>query len=87
WGLTFRGAAWDEVSSTVVTTSFTLINDVISATTSLFSIKSTSGTGLFTIDEEGNTTINGDVSIAGRLYPSARGSLQNQYYIFVDDTL
>jgi hypothetical protein len=87
WGLSFRGAAWDEASSTVVTSSFTLLNDVITASSSMFTIQNTSGTSVFSIDEFGKATINGDLSIAGKLYPSARGTVQSEYYIFLDDML
>jgi hypothetical protein len=87
WGLSFRGEAWDTVSSTVVTSTFTLLNDVISSTSSLFSIRNSTGTSVFTIDEFGKATINGDLSVAGKLYPSARGVAQDEYYIFLDDTL
>jgi hypothetical protein len=86
WGLTFRGSAWDSVSSTAVHRDFTLLNDMVSATNSLFAIRSSSGTNLFTVGQDGMVQVTGDLSVVGRLYPSARGVAQNQYYVFVDNS-
>jgi len=81
WGLTFRGNAWDGATSSTVNQSFTLMTNILSTTSSNFTINNTSGTGIFSVNQEG------DVTISGRLYPSARGVAQNDIYIFVDDTL
>jgi len=70
-----------------VTSSFTLVNDVISSATSSFTIRNSTGTNIFSIDQFGAVSINGDLSVAGKLYPSARGSFQHDYYIYLDDTL
>ncbi|KAA0206243.1 hypothetical protein EDM68_03105 [Candidatus Uhrbacteria bacterium] len=86
WGLTFRGSAWDAASSTAVTRDFTILNDMVTATTSLLAVRSSSGTNVFTIDQTGNIEVMGDLKMLGRLYPSARGALQDQYYIFVDNS-
>ncbi|MCR4256511.1 MAG: hypothetical protein NUW08_02290, partial [Candidatus Uhrbacteria bacterium] len=86
WGLTFRGSAWNAASSTAVTRDFTILNDMVTATTSLLAIRATSGTNVFTIDQSGTITVTGDLKMLGRLYPSARGSLQDQYYIYVDNS-
>jgi hypothetical protein len=87
YGFTFRGEAWDSASSTSLSSSFTLLNDIINATTSRFTIRSTSGTGLFTIDQEGDATIAGSLAVGGKLFPSSKGGgLQDSFYIFVDDT-
>jgi hypothetical protein len=87
WGLTFRGEAWDASSTSAVASSFTLLTDIMSATTSRFTIRSTSGTDLFAIDQEGNATIAGDLSVSGKLFPSSKGGgMQSDWYVFVDDT-
>jgi hypothetical protein len=87
FGLTFRGEAWDTASSTVVASSFSLLNDIISPTTSRFSIRSTSGTDLFSIDQEGNASVAGSLQVAGKFFPSLKGGgLQDEWYLFVDDT-
>ncbi|QQR60431.1 hypothetical protein IPH19_03380 [Candidatus Uhrbacteria bacterium] len=87
WGLTFRGEAWDASSTSVVASSFTLLTDILSATTSRFSIRSTSGTDLLSIDQVGNASVAGSLSVAGKFYPSSKGGgLQDDWYVFVDDT-
>ncbi|MEI7512929.1 MAG: hypothetical protein WCK01_05760 [Candidatus Uhrbacteria bacterium] len=85
WGLTFRGQAWEASSTSVVNRDFTLVTDVISATSSAFTIKSASGTSLFTLDEQGNASFNGDVQLGGRLFLSDRGAKQSDYYVFLDN--
>jgi hypothetical protein len=84
WGLTFRGQAWDASSTSVVNRDFTLMTDVISATSSAFTIRNASGTDLFSIDQDGNASVNGDLQVGGKLYLSSRGSKQNDYYVFLD---
>jgi len=86
WGLTFRGSVWDAATSTAVNRDFTLLTDIISATSSVFAIRNASTTNLFTLDASGTVQITGDLGIMGKLYPSARGTLQTQYYIFVDNS-
>ncbi|HVM90359.1 MAG TPA: hypothetical protein VMU11_00485 [Verrucomicrobiae bacterium] len=86
WGLTFRGSVWDASSSSTINRDFTLLTDVISATTSAFAIRNASSSDLFAVDASGSVRIAGDLGIMGRLYPSARGSFQTQYYLYVDDT-
>jgi hypothetical protein len=84
WGLTFRGQAWDATSTSVVNRDYTLLTDVISATSSAFAIQNASGTDLFSIDENGNASVNGDLQVGGKLYLSSRGSKQGDYYVFLD---
>jgi hypothetical protein len=86
WGLTFRGQAWDASSTSVVNRDFTLLTDVISATSSAFAIRNASGTDLFTLDDQGNASFNGDVQVGGKLYLSSRGSKQGDYYVFLDQS-
>ncbi len=85
WGLTFRGSAWDANVSSVVNREFSILTDVISSTSSHFTIQNASGTNLFTIDDDGNAEVSGDLAIGGRFYPSSSGTLQTDYYIFLDD--
>jgi len=85
WGLTFRGSAWD--GTTATTTDFRLMNDVISSTSSRFSLVDAQAHSLFSIDQAGTARVMGDLQVAGKLYPSARGSAQSSKYLFLDDTL
>jgi hypothetical protein len=85
WGLTFRGSVWDGATS-ATNRDFTLLTDVISATSSAFTIRNASSSDLFTLDASGTVRSVGDLGIMGRIYPSARGTFQNQYYLFVDDS-
>ena len=84
WGLTFRGSAWN--GSSALTNDFTFANDVVSATSSLFTIKDASSTTLLSLDQSGDLQIRNDLVVGGRLYPSARGIAQKNAYIFVDDS-
>jgi hypothetical protein len=86
WGLTFRGSVWDASTSSTINRDFTLLTDVISATSSAFTIRNASSSDLFAVDASGSVRIAGDLGIMGRLYPSARGHFQDQYYLYVDDT-
>ncbi|MCK9361818.1 hypothetical protein M0Q28_06385 [Patescibacteria group bacterium] len=85
WGLTFRGSVWDSLSSSVVSRDFSILNDVISSTSSLLTIRNSNGTSIFTMDEAGNASFSGDVQVGGRLFPSSRGLKQDDYYIFLDN--
>jgi hypothetical protein len=85
YGLTFRGSVWDAVTSTAVNRDFTLFTDVVSATSSFFTVR-TSSTNIFALSTSGTLTLTGDLSLMGRIYPSARGTYQQKYYIYVDDT-
>ncbi len=86
--LTFRGSAWSTTTSQVVTSSFTLINDVRNASSSNFAIRGTSGGDLLTISDAGNVGVSGDLSVGARLYLGSRatGQASTSTYIFVDDT-
>ncbi len=81
--LSFLGSAWD--GSGAVASEFRLFNQVTSATSSALTIATASST-LFSVDAQGSVSITGDLALAGRLYPSARGVAQRESYIFVDDT-
>jgi len=82
FGLTFRGKAWDSASSTAVTHEFTLLNNVISATSSALSVLNTNHEAIFSLSQQG------DLSMAGKLFPSFKGGgAQTDWYMFVDDTL
>jgi hypothetical protein len=86
WGLTFRGSAWNASSTSAVNHDFVFVNNVLSATNSLLTIQNTTNTAIFTLSQDGDLNLSGDIALAGRLYPSARGLLQDDYFIFVDDT-
>jgi len=75
----FEGSAWNSVSSSVITSQFSLYTDMQSATTSYFAILgSATNTNLLTISPAG------DLAISGRFYPSKRGKIQYKKYIFYD---
>jgi hypothetical protein len=80
-GLTFRGSAWNASTSQLTTPSFTLLTDVQSAASSVFAFRNASGTNVASLTEQG------DLSIAGRLFLSARGTPQDQFYMYLDDSL
>jgi hypothetical protein len=87
FGLTFRGSVWNASSTSVVSRDFSILNDTISSTSSLLTIRNSSGTSIFTVDEAGNTTIGGDLKMGGRLFPSSKGGgVQDDWYVFVDNT-
>jgi hypothetical protein len=81
--LSFLGSAWDGTSA--VSSEFRLFNQVSSASQSAFTIGWASTT-LLSVENSGLVRTAGDVVVGGRLYPSARGTAQQESYIFVDDT-
>ncbi len=84
--LSFRGSAWDGTRS--IASEFRLYNNVESAARSTLSISAGSAsTTLFSLDQGGSLSLAGDLALAGKLYPSARGRAQRQSYIFVDDSV
>ncbi|MDD4995147.1 MAG: hypothetical protein PHW53_01610 [Patescibacteria group bacterium] len=78
FGLSFRGSGWDTVSSTERILSMTILNEVSS--TDEF------GLAINNSDDEKVAYVsnNGDLMISGRLYPSDRGVMQSDKYIFLD---
>lgn len=87
-GMTFQGSAWNASSNTAFTSSFTLVNNVISASSSLFSVNGTNGNALLTISDVGDVTVAGDLTVGHRLFLGSKqgGSGSTSTYIFVDDT-
>ncbi len=84
WGLTFRGSAWDGMQANK--TSFGLLTEVTTPTSSSFVIRNTSSSNVFAITQLGKATIAGDMVLGGRLYPAGRQGVQQEKYIFLDDT-
>ena len=86
---TFRGSAWNASQGMVISSSFHLWNDVLSGTSSLFTLGGTSGTSLLTISDLGDASFFGDLSIGRRLFLGSRrfGETSKDTYLFVDDTL
>lgn len=83
WGVTWRGSVWDGLQS--LRRDFTLVNQTIDATRSLFAL--TSGTStLWSVDQTGNAQISGDLTLGGRFFPATRSGSQSDKYIFLDDT-
>jgi hypothetical protein len=73
---TLRGSGWDGEAAQNV--EMKLVTDVTDATDYRLSIKNTSDAEVAYVNEEG------DLAIAGRLYPSDRGALQTSKYIYYD---
>jgi hypothetical protein len=88
YGLTFEGSAWSASSNTAFVSSFTLVNNVISASSSLFQINGTNGTSLLTISDVGDVSVTGDLTVGRRLFLGSKntGEGSTSTYIFVDDT-
>lgn len=82
WGFTFRGSAWDGTQA--VHADFTLLNDLLTSTSSRFTIRNTLSSGIFSVDQNGTARISGDLVVGGRLFPSASGLPQDETYLFVD---
>jgi hypothetical protein len=82
WGLTFRGQAWNGSQSEA--RDYVLGTQVFSTTSSQWSVRQASST-LFVVDQSGNTQIKGDLFLGGKLFPSARGAMQDSKYIFLDN--
>jgi hypothetical protein len=76
---TFRGTAYEEGSDAVIGSAFHLGNVVSSTSTAHFTITSDATTSsLLTVSEIG------DVAVAGKFYPSDRGAMQYDRYIYYD---
>lgn len=82
--LTFSSSRWN--GSTALTTPFELLARPTSTASSEFVIRQASST-IFSLTQDGSLRLAGDLQIAGKLYPSARGRAQQEAYIFVDDTV
>ncbi len=83
--LSFRGNAWDGASS--VASEFRLFNQVDSPTASGLTVAyGASSSSVFRLSQDGSLTLAGDLALAGKLYPSARGQAQRESYLFVDDS-
>ena len=88
FGISFQGTSWDDASGTVVTSQFTLMNDVISATSSLFTVKGPFNDSLLTISDLGDMGVTGDLLVGKRLFLGSKstGFASTSTYLFVDDT-
>lgn len=76
--LTFRGSGWNGASADDI--DMTLFTDVNSSSDYQLSITNDTGTEVAFVNQDG------DLAIAGRLYPSDRGILQTDKYIYYDST-
>lgn len=84
----FRGSAWDAVALAPTFSSFSLFNNVMSPTTSLFTIANASGTSLLTVSDLGNASITGDLVVNKRLFLGSKSTgLNSDVYLFADDTV
>jgi len=85
---TFEGSAWDSGSSQVVTHDFILAANVLSTSTSSFTLTNGSST-LLSISNLGDTSVSGDLTVGKRLFlgSKATGEGSTSTYIYVDDTL
>ncbi len=78
FGLTFRGAGWDTSSSAELILGMTVKNEVSST--------DEYGLGFYndTSDKVAFISNNGDLMLGNKLYPSDRGVMQDDYYIFLN---
>ncbi len=74
--LSLRGSGWDGSNASNVKMS--LVTDVTDASDYQLSIQNTTGTSVAYVSDDG------DLALAGRLYPSDRGTLQTDKYIYYD---
>jgi hypothetical protein len=74
--LSLRGSGWDGVEAQEVSMAF--VTDVTDTTDYRLSIKNTTGSEIAYISQAG------DLALAGRFYPSDRGTLQTSKYIYYD---
>ncbi len=74
--LSLRGSGWDGVEAQEISMAF--VTDVTNATDYRLSIKNTTGSEVAYISQAG------DLALAGRFYPSDRGTLQTSKYIYYD---
>lgn len=77
--LSFRGSAWD--GSTAQTREMVMLADVSNADVYGISVRNTTG------DQVAHISQDGDLAIAGKLYPSDRGQLQTDKYIYFDGSV
>ncbi|MBI5654317.1 hypothetical protein HZC53_01515 [Candidatus Uhrbacteria bacterium] len=89
----FQGSVYDESTASAYPTSFSMWNESISASSSLFHLGFATGTNraasVLTISNMGDVSVTGDFTVGRRLF---LGSKIGQYgststYIYVDDTL
>ncbi|MEY4744275.1 MAG: hypothetical protein RL272_220, partial [Candidatus Parcubacteria bacterium] len=78
FGLVLRGSAWDAGASAAVDRGLTLTNVVTDKDSYKLSLKNQDGTEVSYLGS------NGDVALSGKLYPSDRGVLQTNKYIYYD---
>jgi hypothetical protein len=79
YGLMFRGSGWNGLSEEEV--SMAIVNDVTSVSEYQLSFKNSSDLEVASINQDG------DLAISGKLYPSDRGVLQTDKYIYYDGSL
>lgn len=87
FGLTFQGSTWNANTNQSSTSRFTLLNDAIQSS-SLFTVRGTSGYALLTISQQGDAAVFGDLSLDGKLFLASKTSQQasTSTYVFIDDT-
>jgi len=78
YGLTFRGGAWDAASSTELILGMTIKNEVSSTDEYGLSFANNDG------DKVAFISNNGDLMLGNKLFPSDRGTMQDDYYIFLN---
>jgi hypothetical protein len=82
YGLALRGSAWN--GSSAIPVDMKIRNDVTDADHYRLSIRNIADTEVAYITNEGTLSLAGDLMIAGRLYPSDRGTTQSDKYIYYD---
>lgn len=83
--LSFRGSAWSGSGPAV--SEFRLFNSVQAASGSALTVSYGASSTVFSLSQNGSLNLAGDLALAGKLYPSTRGGLQREKYLFVDDSV
>lgn len=82
YGLALRGSAWGEDETVAVDM---LLKTVVDSEDEYrLSVRNTQETEVAYITNEGTMRIAGDMVVAGRIYPSDRGTAQTEKYIYYD---
>ncbi len=82
YGLSLRGSAWDGDSAETV--SLSLQNIVTDSTNYRLSIRDTADTEVAYITADGTLSASADIIVGDHLYPSDRGTIQTEKYIYYD---
>ncbi|MFH1405537.1 MAG: hypothetical protein ABIH21_05645, partial [Patescibacteria group bacterium] len=84
--LILRGSGWNSSTSTADLSSMSLVTSVNNADDYRLSFINTTGAEVAYITNTGNFGTTGDLIVGGRIYPSDKGVVQTDKYIYYDST-